>query len=305
MREPVNIDNLLVAELTKGKGAEPFKTEVQEIEDVPQESDEDVSQDVSDNVLHETTDNAENVEDKEEIQQETVKTDTKVDESDILNEKETKSEAKEDTDDYGNPVAKPRLYTEEELNQRIRDRLSRGRYAEQPIQQPVQQSASETTHTDDSWEAELKATIRQTMQEEQQTQQQVAWQKQEQAKQAAFEEKFTSGMAKYKDFNEVVAGKPLTDTMLLAARNLENPAAFVYAAAKTQAKELERIAQIPDALVQAAEIGKLEERMRKARVTAKTGKPIAQSKGDMTIKDAPKGLTIDQRIAEHAKRKVR
>ena len=112
-------------------------------------------------------------------------------------------------------------------------------------------------------------------------------------------------MEKYKDFKTVVGAAPVTDTMLLAARNLSDPAAFIYAAAKTQPKELERIANLTDPLLQAAEVGRLEEKMRKARVAAQAAKPLSQTKGDMGTKEKPKGLSIEDRIAQHAKNRVR
>jgi hypothetical protein len=84
---------------------------------------------------------------------------------------------------------------------------------------------------------------------------------------------------------------------------MADPAAFIYAAAKQQPKELERIAAITDPYVLAAEVGRLEERMKKARTVSKAPKPIAKTRGDI----ADKGLTktsLDDLIRQDAKRKL-
>src|SRR6478609_8163505 len=152
-------------------------------------------------------------------------------------------------DEYGNPVEKPKTYTEEEVQRMIRDRLSRGRHAEQqPAQQQPQQKAAEgftaDPNSEESWEAQLEQFIEKTIDKRQTKQSEAQWRQQESARQAEFESKFSSGMNKYQDFHQVVSGKPITDSMMMATRNLENPAAFVYAASKMHAAELQRIASI-------------------------------------------------------------
>lgn len=209
-------------------------------------------------------------------------------------------------DEYGNPVEKPRSYTEDEVQRMIRDRLSRGRHAEQQQTQPAKQSTDNfqsDPNSEESWENQLESFIEKTIDKRQAKMTQQQWEQQESAKQADFESKFSSGMNKYNDFHNVVAGKPITDSMLLATRNLDNPAAFVYGAAKLHPQELDRISKIQDPYVQAAEVGRLHERMVKTRSTnSQAPKPIESPKGDMPSKHNYQP-SLDQRIFEHAKAK--
>lgn len=235
-----------------------------------------------------------------------------VDETD--NKPVTETENKEVTsdkpiDEYGNPVEKPRMYTEEELQQRIRDRLSRGKHMEQPQQQQqqqVQQAAKDFTpdpNSEESWETQLEAFVEKTIEKRQTKMQQQQWQEQEKARQADFEAKFTTGMEKYQDFHQVVSKAPITDGIMLASRALDNPAAFIYGAAKLHPQELQRISQIGDPYQQAAEVGRLHERMVKARnVASKAGKPLEAPKGDIPQKSYTKP-NIETLIEQHAKQK--
>lgn len=209
-------------------------------------------------------------------------------------------------DEYGNPVEKPRMYTEEELQQRIRERLSRGRHADQPTQQQVQQASDgfkPDPNSEDSWEQQLEAFVDRTIEKRERNLSEKQWRAQEQARQAEFEAKFTSGMGKYQDFHQVVAGKPITDTMMLAARNLNDPAAFIYGASKLHPQELERISRIADPYAQAAEVGRLHEKMVKAKKTAsQAGKPLEAPKGDVPQKVYSRP-SLETLIDQHAKQK--
>jgi hypothetical protein len=223
---------------------------------------------------------------------------------------ELQSSKSDDIDEYGNQLPKARTYTEEEVQRMIRDRLTRGRQQEpaaQPTQQQVQQAKQEgfeaDSNSEESWDVQLANFIDKRLEAREQQTQKQQWQQREQKLQADFEAKFTTGMQKYKDFSDVVAGKPITNEMMMAARSMKDPAAFIYAAAKQQPKELERIAQIPDAYQQAAEIGRLEERMRKARKTSAAPKPVTKTKGDISGKDNGK-VSVDQLIQYDAKRKL-
>jgi hypothetical protein len=182
-------------------------------------------------------------------------------------------------DDYGQPVAKKeRVYTQSEVEQMMRDRNTRGEFAKQQLEQPVQPVAQEAS---EDWQQEFESLVEQTISKREQKIQQQHWQQQAEQKQAEFEIKFNAGATKYADFEQVVMGKPLTIDMVKATMGMNDPAAFIYAAAKTQATELERISKIPDALSQAVELGKLEERMRKSK-SASSGapRPIDTIKGD-------------------------
>jgi hypothetical protein len=221
-------------------------------------------------------------------------------------ESETKPATDSPIDEYGNPVEKAKTYTEEEVQRMIRDRLSRGKYAEQqqPIQntQPPQQEQTEEGEED--WRTQLRKEIRSEMTQAQKESQEYAWRQQQADIQSQFESKFTTGMSKYSDFQQVVADKPITDTMLMAARNLDNPAAFIYGAAKLHPQELSRIAQINDPYAQASEIGRLHERMVKERKGASSSpRPLEAPKGDIPQKNAPHQIPIDERIHNYAKQK--
>lgn len=193
-------------------------------------------------------------------------------------------------DEYGNPVEKPRVYTEEEVNKMFRERMARGRHqdaqpqGQQPFQQQPQQPHPQNNQQPDgeNWESELKHYIKSTLDEVKNEENERYWQAQEQQRQQEFQEKFTSGMTKYKDFQEVVRDKPITNGIMLGARNLENPAAFIYAAAKMHPKEIERIANIPDGYAQAAEVGRLHERMvKESKRISQAAKPLNPPTGEM------------------------
>jgi hypothetical protein len=124
-------------------------------------------------------------------------------------------------------------------------------------------------------------------------------------KQMEFEDKFNSGMSKYSDFHQVVSGKPITDSMLMAIRTFDNPAGFIYAASKIHSQEIDRIARIEDPYVQASEIGRLHEKMVKERKTvSKAPHPIESPKGDIGQKldTIP---SIESRIDSYGKQKYR
>jgi len=210
-------------------------------------------------------------------------------------------------DEYGNPIERPKLYTQEEVQAMIRDRLSRGRFAEQQphVQQHTKQQPVEGDETtEEDWQVQLNRVIDTRLEERQREVAERQWREQERAKQEQFQEKFTSGMNRYSDFRDVVAGKPITDDMMLATRSLDNPAAFVYGAAKLHPQELERISRIADPHVQAAEVGRLHERMVKERKAATSApKPIESPKSDLTGKPQPTSANIDHRIQQHANQK--
>lgn len=218
---------------------------------------------------------------------------------------ETKAESP--IDEYGNPVEKPKMYSEEEVQRMIRDRLSRGRHAEQPSHQQVQQMAQDfkaDPNSEESWENQLKTFVKQTLKEVSNEEREIQWRQQEKQKQAQFEERFTSGMSKYSDFNQIVADKPITDKIMMATRALENPAAFIYGASKLHPQELDRIARIEDPYILAAEVGRLHERMVKARnAQSKAGKPLEAPKGDVPVKQMNDYGSLESRIEQHAKQK--
>lgn len=211
----------------------------------------------------------------------------------------------DNTDEYGNEIqTKERVYTESEVQAMIRDRLSRGQHAQQQAPTPEPQHTSGDT---EDWQAQLYDVIDQRLSQRDKIQQEQLWQRQEQENQTQFEIRFNQGMAKYTDFEQVVAGKPLTPQMVIATRGMQDPAAFIYAAAKTQAPELERISRMTDPISQVVELGRLEERMRKSRnAVSQAPRPIDIIKGDVPDKVERK-WSIDDKLhqAEAENRKSR
>lgn len=188
------------------------------------------------------------------------------------------------TDDYGSPVSKKeKVYTEAEVQEMIRRRVKeKHENAQQPIQQQPQQTTQPQNEDGESWETQLESFVEQTLSKREQKMQEQSWQQAQQQRQSEFEIKFNSGAAKYDDFESVVMGKPLTPQMVTATMGMDNPAAFIYAAAKSQSGELDRISKIPDPLIQAVELGKLEERMKKAKAHGSSApRPIDMVKGDV------------------------
>lgn len=223
-------------------------------------------------------------------------------------EKNKKEDAKADAptdevDDYGNPISPAKTYSEAEVQQMIRDRLKRGNHTEQ--QQQVQEATKDfkaDPASEDSWETQLEGFIEKTLSKINSKQHETDWRKKEEATQAEFEDKFTSGMEKYSDFKDVVSNKPITNSMMLAARSMQDPAAFIYAACKQHPGEVERIAKLQDPVAQIAEVGRLEERMKKAKMITKAPAPPKKVLGDASS-DMPK-RSVDQLIQEHAKSKI-
>jgi hypothetical protein len=221
-------------------------------------------------------------------------------------QKEEKLAEKEDKaiDEYGNPVEKPKVYSEEEVNRIVRERLSRGRQVEQPSLQSAPQQQIQSQPEEDNWEQQLEAFVEKTIDRRQQKLTEQQWRQQEAARQVEFESKFSSGMSGYSDFQNVVSGKPITDSMMLATRSLDNPAAFIYGAAKFHAQDLDRISKINDPYAQASEMGRLHEKMVKSsKVISSAPKPIEAVSGDMPSKKTSEYPPLDERIHQYAKQK--
>lgn len=231
-------------------------------------------------------------------------------------EPEEPQEKEPDYDDYGNAKAPPKTYTEEEVNERInkaiRERLARGGngQSQQPTAQQVAQEAQDFDYNPDSaesWETQLAKFVEKTVtnMSTKQAQQQQA--QRDQAQQAEFEENFSRGMNRFGDFREVVASQPITDPMTYALREMQDPAAFIYAASKRQPGELARISALASPHAQMMEMAKLEERMRKTAPGTKAPKPVSKSRDDATmpVTQKKKETSIEDLIANSdAKRKA-
>lgn len=199
-----------------------------------------------------------------------------------------------DYDDYGNEKPKPRMYTEEEhkdlLNRAIRERLARLErnnpdVAPHPTNQQIQNQTKNFEYDPNSEQSlpqQLETFIEQTVTKMTGKREQEAREMQERQLHAEFEEKLVTGMQRFGDFREVVGQYNITDPMTLATRDMPDPAAFLYAAAKRHPQELERIAKLRDPYSQIREMGKLDERMRRNKPTTKAPRPIGR-----TVEDAP------------------
>ena len=224
-------------------------------------------------------------------------------------------EPEQEYDEYGNAKAKPRTYTEDEVNERInkavRERLARGNNNNNPAQQQqVQQQAKDFEYNPDAegnWQQQLESFVEQTvsrMSQKEATRQQ---QYREEQAQAEFQDKFTQGMGKFSDFREVVGSQPVTDPMTIALRGMKDPASFIYAASKRNPQELQRISQLPDPVMQMVEMGKLEERMRKNAAGTKAPKPISRTREDagLPVKDKKSSEpSIEDMIANADKKRM-
>lgn len=216
---------------------------------------------------------------------------------------EESSADNDDLDEYGNDVQKEeKTFTQSQVEAMIRDRLSRGQN-KQPTEQQNQQNNSDIGDSD-NWEQQLEGFMDSWASKREQINQQKQWQQAEQNRQQEFESKFNSGMSKYSDFNDVVSKSPIDDTMLIATRGMKDPAAFIYAAAKKQLPELQRIAQIQDPYTKTMEIGRLDERMKKARSKKSSApRPGTKTKGDASNK--PPVISVDEMIEQYAQKNLK
>ena len=219
-----------------------------------------------------------------------------------------------DTDEFGTEIPQEEMIPKsvmlerlERKNREAEHKLSQQReQIRQELMQEMQAKSSENMNeSSEDWESQLKDLIVKTNQEVQQQEEEKQWRAQKAVEQSQFEDKFNKGASRYKDFESVVLGKALTPQMVLATGSMNDPAAFIYAAAKTQPKELERIAQINDPLAQATEIGRLAERMKKARSTTTSApKPVTTVTGDVSDKKSSR-TNIDDLILSDQKSRMR
>jgi hypothetical protein len=217
-----------------------------------------------------------------------------------------------DDDEPDEPAPKPKKkeaeldeYGNEKENEVIRDRLARqarkheaeinalrSQLAQQGASQDVQQAAKDFEYDPSAkgdWQQQLASFVKQTVQSMTRDQQETEKRQVEQQAQAEFETKFRDGMNNFGDFADVITALPfeITNPMTLATRGMDNPAAFLYAAAKRNPGELERISKIRDPYAQMTEMGKLEERMRRNKPTTKAPRPLGRAPEDATT-NAPK-----------------
>lgn len=206
-----------------------------------------------------------------------------------------KTEAK-NKDEYGNETIE-KLYTQDEVNQMMRERHKREAKREEA------KPKTENDAGEQNWEAELENFVESTVKKLSQKEEHQKREEHLRRMQVEFEDKMFKGMGKYKDFADVVGNKPITDAMVLATRQMKDPAAFLYAAAKTQSKELERISQIADPYFQAAEMGRLEEKMKKLSGATRSPTPVSDIRSDIESKGGYQRGNVDDLVRKHALKK--
>lgn len=211
----------------------------------------------------------------------------------------------EEEDEYGNKKErmskgmKDRLDRKEKQHQREveqRDHeiaMLRANLSNQGASREVQQATKDFEYDPDAsgnWQQQLANFVRQEVSSmSRETEQEKARQHDADVQQE-FEIKFRKGITHFDDFKEVISSLPceISNPMTLATRSMDNPAAFLYAAAKRHPQDLERISKIKDPYGQMMEMGKLEERMRKNKPTTKAPRPLGRTQEDATTKSKPK-----------------
>lgn len=218
-------------------------------------------------------------------------------------------------DDYGNKkspeneVIRERLRKQaESLERKHRTEIESLRQQLTSNQsQQVKEASKDFEYNPDSgenWQQQLASFIKQTVSHMTYEQQESQTRAKEQQIQAQFEDKFRQGMGNFEDYVDVVGAQPITDAMTIATRNMQDPAAFLYAASKRAPQELDRIAKMSDAYAQIMEMGKLEERMRKTRSHTSAPKPLSKFQSDMSVPHkSEKTLSGDDLLAQSDARK--
>lgn len=231
-------------------------------------------------------------------------------------EEEPEKKSAREYDDYGNE--------KEPENEVIRERLARqarkheaelnalrSQLAQQGASQQVQQAAKDFEYDPDAsgdWQQQLASFVKQTVNSMTRDEQDRKTRQQEMEAQHEFEGKFKNGMNKFDDFADVISSLPfeISNPMTLATRAMSDPAAFLYAAAKRNPQELERISKMRDPYAQMAEMGKLEERMRRNKPTTKAPRPLSRDTDDagMPAPKKNKELSIEDLITKSDAKKL-
>jgi hypothetical protein len=241
-------------------------------------------------------------------------------ETEIIDDNESAEEKPKqrprETDEYGNES--------EPENEAIRERLARQARKHQAeidalrlqlrnegASQTVQQAAKDFKYDPEDggdWQQQLAHFVKETVSSMSREESDAKQRQQEQQLQYEFESKFKAGIEKFSDFSDVVNALPfqISDPMTLATRAMADPAAFLYAAAKRQPQELERISKMRDPYAQMTEMGRLEERMRKNKPTTKAPRPLGRTVEDAAAPESKKKIepTIEDLIRQSDAKKI-
>lgn len=299
-----NIDDVLA-----GLGAASNTTQPQtpEHKDTTQ-PDEDVPHETSDSLevdAHEANDELSGI---------SGQLDDKQAEKNVAEEPSQPSQPSPELDDYGNEKPPPKTYSEAEVSERInaaiRERLARlERNSPQQEQNYAPQNTQNTQapqgQGEPDWRAELETFIAQTNAKQANLQRQQQAHAREAQAQVELQLKFDQGMARFPDFAQVVRSQPISDDMVRASREMADPAAFFYTAAKKAPTELARISAIADPYSQVAELTRLEMKLRQPKHQSKTPRPLGKVQEDATMPvKKPKAQGIDDLIAEDTARRL-
>lgn len=193
---------------------------------------------------------------------------------------EPEKEEESGEDEYGNKVAQESEVIRDRLKRQAESMERKHRAEIEALRQEMSRNATKQNpekgveldpESTEAWNTKLEQFVKQTVSKMTEEQTYATQQANEQRIQQEFQSKFRADMSSFDDFEQVVGGQPISDPMTHALRAMSKPAAFIYAAAKQQASELQRISSIQDPIAQITEMGRLEERMRR------TGKAITQA----------------------------
>lgn len=213
-------------------------------------------------------------------------------------------------DDYGNeidPDSDKKLYSKTDMNRMMRERLERMKIApaqQQQIAQEVKKDFQVDPDSEVTWEQQLEAKIEATIEKKQRDAEMRQMQQEENAKMEVFRDKFDNGRVKFKDFEDVIGKHRVTNSMFLAIREFDDPAGFIYAAAKLKPDEFKKISEMTDPYTQSAALGKLEATMKRTGKTkTNSPPPVKRVAGDGQNRQVPQ-KSLDNLILSDAKRKL-
>lgn len=292
-----SIDDLLMGVGNSQQPATPeHKEKVQEqnepIEEIDNNEVTEYEDDIENDHSDDTSDDRYDSDDDQEDNQENERDQTETTQSDD-----------EEVDDYGNKkermprgmeerLARKDKQYQQEVAQRDHEIAQlRAQLASQGASREVQQAVKDfeyNPNNEQDWQQQLSDFVKHTVTNMHHEQQQQQISAREQYQEMEFRKKFTQGMERFGDFREVVGKLPMDDDMTRALRGMDDPTAFIYAAAKRQPGEIERIAKLADPYKRMVEMGKLEERMRRNKPTTKAPRPLGRTREDATTKIIPK-----------------
>lgn len=197
-------------------------------------------------------------------------------------------------------------YTDSDVNKMIRERLDRMKQPASSAQvEAIAKEMKSDPNDQNAWKQEFVEIVKEVNREESQKAERQRMEQEEIKTQSEFERKMDDGGNKYKDFWQVLNTAPITPTIMIGAREMDDPASFLYAASKLYPEELGKISKMDNPAALMIQLGKLEERMKRNAKNTAAPRPLTAMRGDFHGEEAPpkQEPTIDQRIQEHAKQR--